>query len=168
METRTDAASREKVFDLIKDIKVALMVTMDRQGKLHARPMVAKQDRFEGDLWFFSSLASPKMGEIMAHPEIMLTYSDPSSQTYVAVLGKAQVVQERDRIRELWSEAVRTWFPKGPDDPDLALIRVDVQSAEYWDAPSSTFVYAYGYAKAVTTGQPPTPGDVKHVEFHEG
>ena len=56
-------------------------------------------------------------------------------------------------------------FPGGPEDPKIALIRVECEGAEYWDSPSSTLVHAYGYLKAVTTGEPPHPGANDKVDF---
>lgn len=167
METRNDQAAHDKVFAMIKDIRVAQLVTVDRAGKLRARPMVAQQERFEGELWFFTSAASGKIDEIEAHHEVLLSYSDPSRQNYVAVVGDCELIHDRAKVHELWSEAMRVWFPKGADDPDIALLCVKVREAEYWDSPSSTFLHAYGYAKAVATGQRPNPGDVKHVDFDE-
>lgn len=165
MQTKTDEAAQKKVFDLIKDIRVTQMVTVDASGKLRARPMVAQQQKFDGVLWFFTSTSSGKIQEIEQHPEVLLAYSDPRHQSYVSIVGRAEVVHDRDKVKELWSEANRVWFPKGSGDPDIAIVRVDVTEAEYWDAPSSTLVHAYGYAKAVTTGKRPDPGDVAHVEF---
>lgn len=168
MQTRSDQEAHEKVFDLIKDIRVAQLVTTDASGKLRARPMVAQQEKFEGVLWFFSSSGSGKIDEIEHHPEVLVAYSDPRGQNYVSVVGTAQIVKDRNKVRELWSEPMRVWFPKGVDDPDIALIRVDVKEAEYWDAPSSTFLHAYGYVKALATGKSPNPGDTAHVEFKDG
>jgi general stress protein 26 len=64
-----------------------------------------------------------------------------------------------------WAESLRTWFPKGVDDPEAALLKVSVEAAEYWDAPSSTMVHAYGYVKARLTGQSPHPGENEKVSF---
>ena len=165
MERTADQQAQEKVWDLIKDIKVAQLVTHSADDGLHARPMVAQQDRFAGELWFFSWANSAKTREIKDDQNVLLAYSDPNQQNYVSLTGRAQVVRDREKIKELWSEAMRTWFPKGADDPDIALIRVRVESAEYWDSPSSTLVYAYGYAKAVLTGESPSPGENKVVDF---
>ena len=96
---------------------------------------------------------------------MLLAYSDPRRQNYVSVRGTAQVVRDAARQKELWSEPLRVWFPKGAEDPAVALLRVKVEGAEYWDAPSSTLVHAYGYLKAVTTGEPPKPGDNDKVDF---
>jgi general stress protein 26 len=169
MQTRTDQEAHDKVFDLIKNIRVAQLVTTDTTGKLHARPMVAQQERFDGVLWFFTSAGSGKIDQIEHNPDVLLGYSDPSGQNYVSVVGTAEIVRDRAKVRELWSEPVRVWFPKGADDPDIALVRDQVREAEYWDAPSSTFLHAYGYVKALATGKRPDPGDTAHVDFdHAG
>lgn len=158
MNQKTDAGAREKVWELIKDIKTALLVTQNANGELQARPMVAMNKDFNGELWFFTSIASPKIDEIKRNENVLLSYSEPSDQNYVSVRGKARVSQDRGKIKELWSPAAHVWFPKGQDDPNIALIQVTVETAEYWDAPSSAFVYAYGYVKARLTGEVP-----KHI-----
>lgn len=164
-ETVSDFDSRHKVWEMIRDIRVAHMITRDVDGHLHARPMVAQQERFEGELWFFTPIHSEKAKEIETSPQVALCYSDPKQQNYVSVSGRARLVVDRNRLEEFWSEPMRTWFPKGVNDPELALICVEIESAEYWDSPSSTVVYAYGYAKARLTGKAPNPGDNKIVAF---
>ena len=138
------------------------MVTVGGDGKLRSRPMVAKQDALHGELWFFTSAASGKIRDLDGDSEVLLTYSDPSHQNDVSGEGRGEVVRDSG---ELWSEPVRVWFPKGPSDPDIALVRVKAREATCWDAPSSAFVMAYGYAKAVATGERPQPGDLGHVEL---
>ena len=155
----------EKLYDLIADVKIAMMTTVDADGTMHARPMYSQEADEHGDLWFFTKLASPKLAEISRDNEVNLAYSHPSKQHYVSVSGRASVVQDAQKAEELWSEGLRTWFPKGSDDPRIALIKVDVDMAEYWDSPSSTMVYAYGYLKAITTGERPNPGENASVRF---
>lgn len=165
-ETSETYGDRQKVWDLIKDIRVALLVTTGEGGKLHGRPMAAMNKDFDGTLWFASREGAPKLGEIAQDTHVLLAYSDPSSQHYVSVSGSATVVHDVEKVKELWSEPARVWFPKGPEDPDIALIRVEVESAEYWDAPSSAWVYAFGYAKARLTGKSPHDvGENKVVNF---
>ena len=165
MQESASNEDRQKVWDLIKDIKVAMMVTQNASHELSARPMAAAQTEFDGKLWFLSRDDTPKLDEIESERNVLLAYSHPSKQDYVSIAGKARVVQDRAKIKELWSEPMRTWFPKGPDDPQIAAIAVDVDSAEFWDAPSSALVYAYGYAKAALTGKPPQAGENKRVTF---
>ena len=168
-ETRTDQAARDKVWDMIRDIEVAIMVTVDEQGRLRGRPMRAvKVKDFTGTLWFFTSQPSPKAEEIGHDGRVLLAYSNPSSQDYVSVSGEATVMRDPAKQKELWSEPLRVWFPGGPEDPRAALLKVEVEGAEYWDAPSSTLVHAYGYVKARVTGEPPHPGANDKVAFRRG
>lgn len=154
---------RQKVFSLIRDIRVAMMATYSPEGFMHARPMVAKLLEDSGELWFFTSRQSATVEELRADPRVLLTYAEPDDQNYVSISGRGTVVEDRAKARELWAEPMRTWFPKGPDDPDLILMRVDPERAQYWDSPSSTVVYAYGYIKARMTGERPHPGEVGKV-----
>jgi general stress protein 26 len=167
-ETRTDQAARNKVWEMIRDVQVAMMVTLDENGRMRGRPMraVATKD-FSGTLWFFTSQPSPKTEEIQHDQRVLLAYADPGSQNYVAVSGTAQVVRDPQKQKEMWSEPLRTWFPAGAEDPKAALLRVEVEGAEFWDSPSSTFVHAYGYVKARLTGEPPQAGENDKVAFRK-
>ena len=156
---------RQKVWELIKEVRIALLVTSADQG-LRGRPMAAMNKDFDGELWFASRRDAPKLDEIKDDAHVLLAYSEPKEQNYVSVAGNARVVQDVAKVKELWSEPMRVWFPKGPEDPDIALIRVTVTSAEYWDSPSSAWVFAFGYAKARLTGEPPRDvGENKVVNF---
>jgi general stress protein 26 len=166
VQTRTDQAARDKVWELIREVQVATLVTHGENGRLRGRPMRAvKLKQFEGALWFFTSYPSPKTEEIADDSHVLLAYADPSSQNYVSVSGMARVMRDVAKQKELWSEPLRAWFPNGPEDPRAGLLRVEVEGAEYWDAPSSTLIHAYGYLKAITTGEPPASGDNDKVDF---
>jgi general stress protein 26 len=154
-----------KLYELIKDVKIAMMTTVDTDGTLHSRPMYNQDADEHGDLWFFTKINSPKTTELSRDNEVNLGYCDPSKQHYVSVSGKAEIVRDRAKIEEKWSEGLRTWFPGGKDDPTIALIRVHPARGEYWDSPSSTVLHLYGYAKAALTGQSPKTEQEK-VDLH--
>ena len=156
----------KKLYELIEDVKIAMMTTVEADGTLHSRPMWNHKADESGDLWFFTRDRTPKIQELSRDAEVNLAYSDPSGQNYVSVAGKAEIVREQAKIKELWSEGLRTWFPKGPDDPDIALIRVHPSGGEYWDAPSQSVMQIYGYVKARLTGESPTElADTKKVSL---
>ncbi|WP_375464736.1 pyridoxamine 5'-phosphate oxidase family protein, partial [uncultured Methylobacterium sp.] len=90
-----DHEGAKKLFSLIKDIKIAMMTTADPDGTLNSRPMWNNDADADGDLWFFTKLHSPKTAEISRDNQINLAYSDPSSQTYVSVSGKAEIVRDQ-------------------------------------------------------------------------
>jgi general stress protein 26 len=144
-----------KLYELIKDVRIAMMTSIEPDGSLHSRPMYNHKADAAGDLWFFSRARDPKIGELKKDSQVNLAYADPSNQNYVSVSGHAEIIMDKDKVKELWSEGLRTWFPKGPDDPDIALIRVHPTGGEYWDSPSRTVMQLYGYAKARLTGEPP-------------
>ena len=166
METSRAPEDRRKVWDMIKHIRVAMFVSSDEDGGMHARPMAAVQhEGFDGDLWFFTNLDSPKIDEIEGNPKVLLAYSEPQDGDYVAVTGSAAVVRDRQKIDELWTEALRVWFPKGANDPAIALIKVSVDGAEYWDAATSRMILAFESAKALLTGKRADLGENKRVGF---
>ena len=154
----------QKMWAMMNDISFAMLTTED-DDNLRARPMVAAQSDFDGVLWFFTRASSHKVDEVQQDQRVGVTYADPSKQDYVSLSGKARLVRDKAAIDAHWGESMRTWFPKGKDDPDIALLKVDVTMAEYWDAPNSTMVHAYGYLKAVVTGEPPHPGGNEKVRF---
>jgi general stress protein 26 len=165
MQDLTGTKDQKKVWELIKDIRTALLVTHGENEALHARPMVAMGKAFDGILWFFTKADSPKIGEIKHNPNILLSYSHPSKQEYVSIQGIAEVSSDRAKIHELWSEIARIWFPEGRDDPTIRIIKVKVDCAEYWDSPAGSLVMIYGYAKARFTGEVPKVGENKKVAF---
>ncbi|MBF9220427.1 pyridoxamine 5'-phosphate oxidase family protein [Hymenobacter ruricola] len=146
-----------KLVEKIKDIKIAMMTTIERGTELHSRPMYTSEPEADGTLWFFTEQDSQKVGELQQDRHVNLGYSDPGANTYVAINGTAQVVTDRAKIKELWSEGLRGWFPKGSDDPNIALLRVTIDKGEFWDSPNSTLLRAYTYVKAVITGERDQP-----------
>jgi general stress protein 26 len=142
-----------KVGELIKDIKMAMLTTEAEDGLLHSRPMATQQAPFDGTLWFFTGSSSGKVNQLEWNPEVNLSYAQPSEMKYVSISGNGEVVHDRAKMQELWSDLYKAWFPQGLDDPDLCLLKVEVSSAAYWEAPSGKMVQIFGYRKALATGE---------------
>ena len=143
----------KKLGALIKDIQFAMLTSQDADGRLHSRPMATQQVSFDGDLWFFTALNSHKLEEVRADSQVNVAYSEPKDQRYVSVSGRAQIVTDKEKAKQLWTPALKAWFPNGLEDPQLALIKVSVESAQFWDSPSSKIVQLVGFAKAMLTGE---------------
>lgn len=168
MTQQADRADAIKTLgELIKDIKFAMLTTVEDDGSLRSRPMGTQQVEFDGDLWFFAGASSAKVGEIQHDRQVNVSYADTDHQRYVSVSGTAQLVRDRAKIEELWNPIFKAWFPDGLDDPDLALLKVAVERAEYWDSPSSKVVQLYGFVKTVATGKRPSDeiGDNEKLSF---
>lgn len=155
METTTKDRGEaiKKVNELIKDIKFAMLTTVDEDGYLRSRPMATQQDEFDGTLWFFTNYSSAKTSEVEKDHHVNVSYANPDDQRYVSASGMGRVVRDKEKVKKLWNPTLKAYFPKGIDDPDIALLKIDVEKAEYWDSPSSKMVQLYGYLKSITTGQ---------------
>lgn len=150
----------EKIWSLIKDAHSALLVTVAADGSLDSRPMGCIQRGFDGSLWFFTFASSAKVKEIADDSHVLVSYARPSDYEYVSLSGRARMIRDERRVKELWSEAFRVWFPSGREDPELALIRIDVDEAKYWTDAASIATYAWAYVKARVLGRRPEAGDV--------
>lgn len=131
--TMNSEAAVRKLALMIRGIKVAMLTTCATDGALHSRPMATLDADFDGVVWFFSRASSGKVDEIRADAEVNLAYASPEDHRYVSLSGRASIVRDPEKMRELWSPAGRMWFAQGLDDPDLVLLRVDVRVAQYWD-----------------------------------
>jgi general stress protein 26 len=123
----------EQFRDLAKDIPFAMFTTITGDGGLRSRPMVASERAFDGSLWFFTRTGSAVAQEIAGNPNVNVTYVSAPEDRFVSVSGVAAVVRDGDHASRLWHPAYSQWFPGGPEDPDLSLIRIEVARIEFWD-----------------------------------
>ncbi len=158
----------KKLGEMIKDIDFAMLTTVLPDGTLRSRPMSTQEVEFNGDLWFFTGADSPKVKEIREEQNVNLSYASPDDNRYVSVSGKATLVRDRQKAEELWSPAYKAWFPDGLDDPNLALLKVSVEQAEYWDSPSGAVIHLFGFVKAIATGESYEPGENEKLNLGKG
>ncbi|HEX3348013.1 MAG TPA: pyridoxamine 5'-phosphate oxidase family protein [Acetobacteraceae bacterium] len=112
MPTAVDADAYKKLWDMIRDVRVAMLTGRDGE-RLRSRPMVAMQDSLEGQLFFFTRAGSHKVGEMRGDEEVGLSCADPKGENYVSLSGTAHPVRDPDLVRSFWREPLRVWFPKG-------------------------------------------------------
>lgn len=151
MQATTREESIEKVADIIKDITITMLVTLDARGLPRSRPMTTQKTPFDGTLWFFTSRDAEAAHDIQRAPNVNLAYASTGSESYLSVTGSAEVVEDRAKAQELWNPILKAWF-EGPDDPMLRLIRVDVEHAEYWDTPGGKVASLFALVKGAITG----------------
>ncbi len=164
---RTDHADDvRRVAELVDSARISMLTTMTADGKHVSRPMALQDVEFDGDLWFFCYDDSPKAEQIRANPQVNVSFSNDKQSEWTSVSGTAQVVHDRARAEELWALPLQAWFPDGLDTDGLSLIKVQVDSAEYWDSPSSKVRQVLGMAKAAITRNPDAfPGENRTVEL---
>ncbi len=118
---------------LIDGIEVAMLATVESDGALRSRPLKTLQMDADGALWFMTSISSPKIAEIDEHRRVCLSYSRPGRETHVSVSGITQILRDEAKVRELWSVELLPWLPNGMDDPEVVLLKVVVEQAEFWE-----------------------------------
>jgi general stress protein 26 len=165
-EHKTDAAL---LSDKIKDVRVAMMTTIEPDGTLHSRPMVTQDIdavKFDGDLWFLTAASAPKVNDVAEHQQVNLSYSKPDKNLFITVSGTAQLVDDRKKIKDLWNPIAKAWFQTGPEDPDVGLLKVHVESAEFWEGPSGKAGGLFSAAKRLAShGESSGGSDVK-LDLH--
>lgn len=161
MQSHQDADhsnDRERLWDLIKDIRFAMFTTRRDGGQLRARPMTTQNGKIDEDssLWFFMSRSGEVVKDIAVEPSVAVIYADTDADDYVSVSGQARLVEDMAKKKQLWNKMTQAWFPGGVDDPDLALVQVSITEADYWEAKDSKLTQLFKMAKAAVTGKPPT------------
>ena len=131
--TPSPGEARAKLWELIKDIRFAMFTTRHTNGYLHSRPMTTQNRRIDEDssLWFFMSRANGPVDDIRHDACVNVVYADPGQDSYVSVSGNARIVDDMARKEQLWSKTNDAWFPRGPTDPDVALVEVRIAQAHY-------------------------------------
>lgn len=158
----TSADRHAKLFELIKDIRFAMFTThRPDSGHLHSRPMTTQNRRSDdnGSLWFFMSRRTGPLAELEGDHQVNVSYADPAKDTYVSVAGTASIVEEMSLKEAHWGKQNEAWFPGGVTDPDLALVRVRIEHADYWDVKDNKLVQLYKMAKGALTGETPQLGE---------
>jgi general stress protein 26 len=123
--------------EMIQGIPYAMLSTIDDTGEIHSRPMAAQQADFDGTLWFITRVKTAKCLEIQKDKRVNVSYAEPDENRFVSMSGTAEIVQDHEKLKALWTPWYKAWFVQGVDDPQLTLIRVNITHAEYWDATRS-------------------------------
>jgi general stress protein 26 len=166
MADKTEQEQRETVKKLAKDARICMLTTMTGDGRHVSRPMALQDVEFDGDLWFFAYSDSDLVAQVKANPQVNVSFSDAKQNAWVSIAGAAVQTDDRGKAEELWNPLLKAWFPDGLETPNLTLIKVTGQTAEYWEsAHSSRVVTMLGYAKAAVTGQTPDAGENETVRL---
>jgi general stress protein 26 len=159
----------QRLAKLVEKIDIAMFTTVGPGGYLVSRPLSTQAARFDGErVWFFVDAGSPKVDEIRRNRKVNVSYASRDRNTYVSLAGDARLDRDPARIAAFWSDALKAFFPKGMDDPDLALIEVRPRTAEYWDGPGSMLGKAISFVVARVTGNDDVMGENRIVDLVDG
>lgn len=154
------------IAELMKKSRVGMLTTRGADGALKSRPLGTQEVEFDGDVWFATGFDSEKVREIEADPRVNVSFQNDGDNSYVSLSGTASVVRDRAKIEQLWSPAMKIFFPEGKDDPNLCLIRVSAEGGEYWDGPGTVIGKLAYLATAAVTGNPGAMSDHAAVDLN--
>jgi general stress protein 26 len=159
-----EIAKTKHLKELLESFDTAMLVTRHGEGN-HARPMAIAEVEGASTLWFVTTSDSPKVDEIRSDDRVSVTLQ--SARKFVALSGTSALIHDRERILALWKEDWRIWFPKGKEDPSIALIRVNVEDAEFWDnAGGKGIRYVFEAVKGIIKGERPDIVAGAHGRVH--
>jgi general stress protein 26 len=161
-----DQSNARKLAELITEAKFAMVTTQCEDGSLRSRPLTALDTRFDGVIWFIVQADSEVAREIEASTKVNVAYANADEGKFVAVSGSGQVMQDSAKAAELWNPAFEVWFA-GPDDPNLAILRVVAEEADYWDSPSTRVGRLVGFVKALASGDGSALGQRQRLHLGE-
>jgi len=151
-DQRTVELSR--LAELVDGIDVAMMTTHAEDGSMVSRPLQVLKLDAGGEFVFFTAIDSFKVAQLDEHADVNLAFSDPRRQRYVSVRGSARVDRERATVDELWTLPQRVFFPRGKDDPHLAVLRVRVRDAAYWEPVGGVVARALDFMHGLVGEEP--------------
>jgi len=140
----------KKLNDLIRGIKIAMLTTVSKDLTLHSSPLLAQEIEFDGDLWFLISKSSQKAEDLRNNPHVCISYA--SGARYVSVTGTADLIDDPEKVQQLWHKPYQAWFPKGLQDPTIQLLRINVEKAEFWEGHSMPVMSVLEFMNAATGG----------------
>lgn len=143
----------EKIKKLVDAADICMFTTALTELPLSTRPMSTQKADSEGNLWFFSEKESDKNEHIEVDNRVQLFYANKSTYEFLSVYGTAEISTDKQKIEELWTPMVKTWFQEGKDDPSLTVIKVVPQDAYYWDTKNNKLVSLIKIIASVATGK---------------
>lgn len=152
----------DRVWEIVERGGVCMLTTRFAGG-LRARPVEARPDRDAGLIFFVTDIHSAKEDEIETTPDVGLVFIDSSEKAYLSITGRACVVRDSETTAAVWRKTDEVWWPGGPNDPNVCVLRIEPHTAELWDGPASAAVTAFEFAKARLTGGEPNLGENRKV-----
>jgi general stress protein 26 len=153
----SDHSHADRLWSLIKDVRYPVITTHRSDGGLQSRPMsMQNRDTDPLDfLWLFAPRDSDQVEDLQWDSSVSIVFADSSAGVYVVVFGSASVVEDAGRKRQLWSPEAQSWFPGGPDDPTMALVRVRIIQADCWDVKRNAVNHLFKLDTSAMTYRPP-------------
>jgi general stress protein 26 len=119
--------------DTIATVRYCWVATRAVDGGANARAVRSFGGATDSDEWtrrFLTRRGSRKVAELHGDPRVTLAYQADSGDAYVALAGRACLVEDRMEMRGLWYGNVATPFPDDFVDANMIVVKVEVDRIE--------------------------------------
>lgn len=159
-------AQLTRLAEHMASIDIAMVTTIDEGGRLLSRPLSTQHAALDaGVVRFFTERSSAKVAHIARNPHINLGYASKERNVFLSASGEACTNDDPSVRDALWNDALKAFFPKGKDDPELTVLEVRIASIEAWEGPSSWLGKAVGFLIARVTGDESALGEQTRVNL---
>lgn len=117
----------------IAEVPVCWLATRSLEGGTNARAVSTSAGPAGSDEWtrrFLVRRSSRKVSELRAAPLVTLAFQHPSGDRYIALGGRAAIIDDVAEMRTMWSSELDAHFPPGFADANMIVIRIDVDRIE--------------------------------------
>ncbi len=160
----TEHENREKLWELIKDVRFAMISHQTETHEIHAQPMtMLNSERMDEDqnVYFILKDTNDIMQAVEAgRNQLGLAFSKPSDDIYVSISAHGEISTDRALIDKLWNPWAENWFD-GKDDPSVRVLVAKAVSAEYWNVTDNKVTHLLKVLKGNITGKTEEP-DSEH------
>ena len=159
--------NREVLWDLIKDTRFCMLAHRHTDGSLHSHPMTMQNKKLDesGYVYFFVARKTEVGQRLREDGNVNLAFANVKDDTWVSISGTAMVLEDPQKKKELFDAMDKAWFD-GPQDPDMELVAVRIDEAEYWNVKENKLLQMLKMGKAAATGERPNLGEHKELHFH--
>lgn len=167
MDAEKDQNDRTTLRRLLATFEYAMLTSRAADGALDSRPLQILQIDADCAIWFFTNATSCKIEEVGREPRVSLACADPARKIFASISGTAEIVVDRSKVEELWSPAQKIFFPLGPEDPSLRILRITPLTARYWDGNESMVGMLLKFGKALLRGEASDLGSSEQFDLSD-
>jgi general stress protein 26 len=146
-----DTEELETLNAMLKKFRFAMVTTRAADGTLTAHPLTVQETEFDGDLWFVIGRHASAVEHVQVDPRVGVSFS--SNDAWLSLAGRAELIDDNGKLKELWNPALEAWFPEGPEDPEIVLMKIHAEGGEYWDSPGGRVATLMAFVKQKVTGE---------------
>jgi len=122
--------SQEVADTFLEKLKSSPFVMIGLNDGQHSEPMTAQLDDDQPNTLFFFAGRDNRIAKGGA---AMAQFVGKGHDFFACLSGNVTPSNDRAQIDKLWNNQVEAWFPGGKEDPNLTLLRFDVDGAELWE-----------------------------------